>query len=146
MANSGQTFRFNLTGFPQLTPCGKFLFNGCLDANGNRNEANCAPRNKPEGWEEYRGLADSLSCTTSECLCRTIKYNATCDAIRDAGVLYCSMRPSIRANPDSETDDVDTALATICAGEEFPPDGCSWTYKGKRPGSLPEDGERSCFL
>ncbi|KAF2004884.1 hypothetical protein P154DRAFT_21442 [Amniculicola lignicola CBS 123094] len=113
--------RVTADGYDALTECAKFALNGCLDEDGNRTETKCNPINKPEHWEEYRGLAAQRQCTTPECLCKTPDFNATFATLYEAGARYCGMVLSTQALPIPEYDAMQDVLAMYCASVGYPP-------------------------
>lgn len=121
--------------YANLTPCAKFVLNGCLNENGTRNELKCEPFHKLDQWEKYRGIAAQRQCKTSECLCKPPSFNTSFAVAYQTGVQYCGMFLSTAAVKNQEYEDMQNVFATYCASEGYPPKDWILRLIGLRPGN-----------
>jgi hypothetical protein len=122
-------------GYSDLTPCAKFVLNGCLNENGTRNEPHCEPFYKLDQWEKYQGVAAQRQCETSECLCKPPGFNTSFGVAYQTGVQYCGMFLSTAALKNQEYEDMQNVFATYCASEGYPPKDWILRLVGLHPGN-----------
>ncbi|KAF2838684.1 hypothetical protein M501DRAFT_1031753 [Patellaria atrata CBS 101060] len=135
VADNGSIIRITAEGYPNITDCARFVLNGCLNEDGIRDEPDCNPSKRTPSWEEYRGVAEQQDCTTPECICRGPNFDVSFGVAYDAGIEFCAMRPSTRALPNPQVDDMMNVLAEYCTGHGYPQRNYTYTYTGQPPGS-----------
>jgi hypothetical protein len=100
--------------YDSLESCGKWCLNGCLDASGTRNEANCGPSFYPPKWGNYRGLAADQDCTTIDCLCNNANFDSAAAKLIESSREYCGWPISTPQAPYPPYDNVQNVLVNYC--------------------------------
>ncbi|KAI9857996.1 MAG: hypothetical protein M1813_007966 [Trichoglossum hirsutum] len=124
--------------YSNLNACSKFCVNSCRNVNGAVSESQCGSTNKPEGWEEYKGLANQLGCSSAECVCTSGAFNITFGKLYQTGVKYCNLLPSTADLPVPEYNRLQEVLADYCTDNGFRPDGWYLEVEGRAPGTKPK--------
>lgn len=116
----------NTTSYASLNPCSKFTINSCRDHSGAVNEPNCGTDKKPSGWDQYRGLAYQLQCSTPSCLCAGGAFNLTYGTLWKMSLNFCNYLPTTTDVDDPEYDHLQGVLADYCELNNFSPEGDEW--------------------
>ncbi|KAK4183535.1 hypothetical protein QBC35DRAFT_97537 [Podospora australis] len=115
------TYNFNRPpSFDRLSSCSKFVYTGCRDGYGNREEKDCGPINTPAGWEDYKGIEEFLKTCEAYYLCAGAYFFLTLTQLYNQSTVFCNYRASVNGSVDMEWDKTIGVMADFCKRAEIP--------------------------